>query len=237
MSTPFITTPSDTKHPVLQGVSLVMYDLDGTLVESVPDLAVALDKMLLALDLPPAGESKTRLWVGNGIPSLVKRAIADDAHGDQPGRVNDTLFEKGFDLFRQHYGEELGMHSHLFPGIVPFLEAMHQRGIPQAVITNKSEQFSHRLLQIMGIDHFFEAVIGGDSLPEKKPHPMPLLHVMKHFDVSAHQALMIGDSISDVRAARAAGVKVIGLPYGYNHGEPIGTANPDLVISSLSSLL
>ncbi|MGB0359902.1 MAG: phosphoglycolate phosphatase [Endozoicomonas sp.] len=229
--------PVDIGHLFLKGVSLVMYDLDGTLVESVPDLAIALDGMLLDLGLPQAGESKTQLWIGNGIPSLVKRAITDNVRGDEPGNVDKKLFEKGYQCFRHHYEKELGLHSHLFEGVKPFLKAMHHRGIQQAVITNKSEDFSYRLLQLMGIDHFFGLVIGGDSLSEKKPHPMPLLHTMNHFKISSKQSLMIGDSITDIQAARRAGVKVIGLPYGYNHGEPIETANPDLIVSSLDELI
>ncbi|USE35611.1 phosphoglycolate phosphatase [Endozoicomonas sp. SCSIO W0465] len=224
-------------HPFLNNLSLVMYDLDGTLVESVPDLAAALDKMLLDLGMPAAGESKTRLWVGNGIPSLVKRALADDLRGDLPGQVDSSLFQTAHELFKSHYNEELGHHSYLYPGVSDFLGTMKDRGIKQVVITNKSEQFTDRLLQLMGIDHCFELTIGGDSLTEKKTHPMPLLYAMQRFDIPSEQSLMIGDSVNDIRAARAAGVRVVGLPYGYNHGEPIEQAKPDLVVASLTTLL
>ncbi len=114
---------------------------------------------------------------------------------------------------------------------------MNDRGIKQVVITNKSEQFTDRLLQLMGIDHYFELTIGDDSLSEKKPHPMPLVHAMQRFNCPNEQSLMIGDSVNDIRAARAAGVRVVGLPYGYNHGKPIERAKPDLVITSLTTLL
>lgn len=224
-------------HPLIKNLSLVMYDLDGTLVESVPDLAVALDKMLSDIEMPIVRESKTRLWVGNGIPALVKRALADDMNGDQPGKVDNVLFEKAHERFKLHYTEELGLHSYLYPGVTEFLQAMKDRGIHQVVITNKSEQFAGRLLQLMGIDHYFNLTLGGNSLSEKKPHPMPLLHALKAFDTPVDKALMIGDSINDIRAARAAGVRAVGLSYGYNHGEPIEYANPDLVVSSLSELL
>ncbi|MBO9483438.1 phosphoglycolate phosphatase [Salinisphaera sp. G21_0] len=224
-------------HPFLNNLALVMYDLDGTLIESAPDLAVALDKMLLNMGRPAAGESKTRLWVGNGIPALVKRALADDMHGDQPGRVDSSLFETAHECFKSYYSEELGHHSYLYPGVSDFLEAMKDRGIKQVVITNKSAQFTDRLLQLMGIDHYFDLTIGGDSLSEKKPHPLPLLYAMQKFNCPAGQSLMIGDSVNDILAARAAGVRVVGLPYGYNHGEPIEWAKPDLVIASLTTLL
>ena len=216
---------------------LIMYDLDGTLVDSVPDLAIAIDAMLADMNLPVAGEEKVRLWVGNGIPSLVKRALVDDMAGDQDGVVPRETFVKAYDRFKHHYAIEVGQHSHLYPGVKSFLEAMASQGIQQAVVTNKSEIFTDKLLQLMGIDHFFFVRLGGDSLEEKKPHPMPLLHAVEKAKTTINSSLMIGDSSNDIKAARSAGVKVIGLPYGYNHGEPIETANPDLIVSDLSQLL
>ena len=216
---------------------LIMYDLDGTLVDSVPDLAIAIDSMLEDMNLPKAGEDKMRLWVGNGIPSLVKRALVDDMGGDLPGIVNRDVFVKAYDSFKHHYSIEVGLHSHLYPGVKDFLQAMADQGIKQAVVTNKSEIFTEKLLKLMDIDAFFEISLGGDSLEEKKPHPMPLLHAIKQARASKETALMIGDSSNDIKAARAAGVQVIALPYGYNHGEPIETANPDMVVPTLDVLL
>ncbi|WP_263078287.1 phosphoglycolate phosphatase [Endozoicomonas sp. Mp262] len=220
-----------------QPPALVMYDLDGTLVDSVPDLAISIDKMLEDLGRPVAGIDKVRLWVGNGIPVMVKRAIADDMNGHQPGRVDQQLFEKGYERFKHHYAIEIGQHSHVYPGVMDFLETMNNQGVKQAIVTNKSEFFTEKLLQLMKIDHFFELSIGGDSLAEKKPHPMPLLHVMKHCGATTENSLMVGDSSNDIKAAKAAGVKVIGLPYGYNHGQPIEASNPDLVVKTLSELI
>ncbi|AMO57640.1 hypothetical protein GZ77_14120 [Endozoicomonas montiporae] len=216
---------------------LIMYDLDGTLVDSVPDLAISIDAMLDDMNLPKAGEDKVRLWVGNGIPSLVKRALVDDMAGDQPGIVNRDVFIKAYDSFKHHYAIEVGQHSHLYPGVKNFLEAMANKGVKQAVVTNKSEIFTEKLLKLMGIDHFFEISLGGDSLDEKKPHPMPLLHAIEQAEASLDTALMIGDSSNDIKAARAAGVKVIALPYGYNHGEPIEASNPDLIVPTMDKLL
>ncbi|MCW7551213.1 phosphoglycolate phosphatase [Endozoicomonas gorgoniicola] len=216
---------------------LIMYDLDGTLVDSVPDLAISIDAMLDDLNLPKAGEDKVRLWVGNGIPSLVKRALVDDMAGDQPGIVNREVFVKAYDSFKHHYAIEVGQHSHLYPGVKDFLQAMADKGVKQAVVTNKSEIFTEKLLKLMGIDHFFEISLGGDSLDEQKPHPLPLLHAIEKAEASLDTALMIGDSSNDIKAARAAGVKVIALPYGYNHGEPIAASNPDLIVTTLDKLL
>lgn len=216
---------------------LIMYDLDGTLVDSVPDLAIAIDAMLDDMNLPVAGIDKVRLWVGNGIPSLVKRALVDDMGGDQPGIVNREVFVKAYDSFKHHYSIEVGQHSHLYPGVKDFLQAMADKGVKQAVVTNKSEIFTEKLLKLMSIDHFFEINLSGDSLDEKKPHPMPLLHAIKEAEASLETALMVGDSGNDIKAARAAGIKVIALPYGYNHGQPVETANPDLVVPTLDHLL
>lgn len=218
-------------------VQLIMYDLDGTLVDSVPDLTIALDKMLTDLNLPEAGDKKTRLWVGNGISSLVKRALTDDIMGDQPGVVEKDIFAKALERFKHHYTIEVGQHSALYPGVFTFLSQVYKAGIKQAVVTNKSEIFTDSLLQHMGIDHFFGLCVGGDSLVEKKPHPMPLQHTMTHFGCNSQNSLMIGDSSNDVKAARAANVTVVGLPYGYNHGKPIESAHPDRVVDSLTDLL
>ena len=219
-------------NPLISHAALIMYDLDGTLVESVPDLAMALDKTLADLHLPAAGADKTRLWVGNGIPTLVKRALAD-AQQPEAG----ILLEQAIERFRHHYQQVLGAESYLYPGVSRFLQAMQACGVKQSIITNKSEAFTEQLLKLMGINHYFDLVLGGDSLSEKKPHPMPLLHTLKALDIAPNKAVMVGDSVNDVRAARAAGIAVIGLPYGYNHGNPIETANPDAVVSSLTELL
>lgn len=219
------------------GLRLVMYDLDGTLVDSVPDLAIATDGMLEDMNLPKAGEEKVRLWIGNGIPILVKRALVDDMDGDRPGIVGREIFVKAYESFKHHYSVEVGKHSCLYPGIKEFLQAMADKGTQQAVVTNKSELFTSKLLKMMGIDHFFQLSLGGDSLDQQKPHPMPLLHAMEHFGVSKQHSIMIGDSSNDIKAAKAAGIRVIGLPYGYNHGEPIESSGPDLVVNNLTELL
>ena len=112
---------------------LIMYDLDGTLVDSVPDLAISIDAMLDDMNLPKAGVDKVRLWVGNGIPSLVKRALVDDMAGDQPGIVNRDVFVKAYDSFKHHYAIEVGQHSHLYPGVKTFLQTMADNGVKQAV--------------------------------------------------------------------------------------------------------
>ncbi len=217
--------------------TLIMYDLDGTLVDSVPELIMATNGMLKDLNRASANPEDISHWIGNGIPALIKRALINDIKGNEPGRVDPELFNSAHARFQHHYLQEVGLSSQLYPGVCSFLEVIHSRGITQTIITNKDEQFSHLLLKAQGIDHFFDYVIGGDTLPEKKPHPLPLQHTMEKYQCSKDRALMVGDSINDISAAKAAGIRVVGVTYGYNHGNPVNDAAPDCVVSNLMDLL
>ena len=213
-------------------IKLVICDLDGTLVDSVPDLTFCVDQMLTKLAMSPAGEPKVRTWVGNGVERLVSRALT----GQMEGEPDQALFEKALPMFMNLYAENTSKLSCLFPGVIQGLDWLTQHRIKLACVTNKVERFTTPLLKGLGIYEHFEIVLSGDSLPEKKPSPMPLLHAAKHVGVAPKKCLMVGDSISDVRAARAANLPIICLTYGYNHGQDIHTANPDKVINSLSEL-
>ncbi|WP_330924643.1 phosphoglycolate phosphatase [Candidatus Sororendozoicomonas aggregata] len=217
--------------------SLIMYDLDGTLVDSIPDLIIATNCMLKDLNRPVANPEDITHWVGNGITPLIKRALADDIKGDQPGRVDPALFESARARFVRRYEQEVGLSSQLYPGVRSFLEFIHNHNITQTIITNKDEQFSRLLLKAQGIHHFFDYLIGGDTLPEKKPHPLPLQHTLEKYQRSSDAALMVGDSINDITAAKAAGIQVVGVTYGYNHGNPVDDADPDCIVSNLMDLL
>ncbi|WP_353571764.1 phosphoglycolate phosphatase [Candidatus Albibeggiatoa sp. nov. BB20] len=212
---------------------LVLIDLDGTLVDSVPDLSYAVDHMMMALELPQPGEKKVRQWVGNGIEKLVKRALADDMDAEPEA----DLFEQGLHIFKGSYAECNGRHSQLYDGVKEGLDWLKQEGFTIACITNKAQQFTTPLLEKVGILDYFQLVVSGDSLPKKKPDPMPLLHSAAHFSVTPSKALMIGDSMTDVKAARNAEFgAVICVNYGYNHGIDIREANPDSVIDSFTQL-
>lgn len=216
---------------------LIMYDLDGTLVDSLQDLTTAIDKMLTDFGHPAAGIKKVKLWIGNGIPSLVRRALGGDLSSSNSASEHTLLFEQAIKCFQKHYANEVGRYTVMYPGVQHFLQTMSNKGIKQTIITNKSAVFTEKLLKRIGIGSFFSLILSADSLPEKKPHPMPLLHTIKECGCSVSQSLMIGDSCNDIEAARAAGVKAAGLTYGYNYGKPIATANPDVVLSKLSDLL
>ncbi|KTC41984.1 MAG: phosphoglycolate phosphatase [Pseudomonas sp.] len=212
---------------------LVMFDLDGTLVDSVPDLAAAVDQMLLKLGRPPAGLEAVRLWVGNGAPMLVRRALANSL---DPQDIDDGEVEYALELFNAAYegNHELTV---VYPGVRETLKWLYKQGVELALITNKPERFVAPLLDQMRIGRYFRWIIGGDTLPQKKPDPAALFFVMKMASIPASQSLFVGDSRSDVLAARAAGVKCVALSYGYNHGRPIAEESPALVIDDLRALI
>lgn len=212
---------------------LVMFDLDGTLIDSVPDLAAAVDRMLLELGRPPAGLEAVRHWVGNGAQVLVRRALAG---GLEHASVDEALAERGLELFMEAYARSHDL-TVLYPGVPATLKWLHKQGVEMALITNKPERFVAPLLDQMKIGRYFRWIIGGDTLPQKKPDPSALLLVMKLAGVLPEQALFVGDSRSDVLASKAAGVQCVGLTYGYNHGRPISEEAPSLVIDDLRALL
>ncbi len=211
---------------------MVLIDLDGTLVDSVPDLTFCVDEMMTRLGRPPRGESAVRQWVGNGVERLVARALIGQLDGE-PDRAD---FDQALPIFLELYAENTSVRSRPYPGVRAGLELLRSRGYRLGCVTNKAAQFTEPLLDAVGIRDVFDLVISGDTLPEKKPSPMPLLHAAEHFRVEPSAALMLGDSVSDVKAARAAGFGIICVSYGYNHGDDIRTAEPDAVIDAFTEL-
>ena len=212
---------------------MVLLDLDGTLVDTVPDLTYCLDNMLRNLSLPEAGETKVREWVGNGIERLVKRGLTDDFDGEP----DVSLFEKALPIFIDCYRENSCKHSQLYAGVSEGLEYLTDNDFKLGCVTNKLSQFTNTILDTLGISDKFGIVISGDTLPRKKPDPLPLLHAAEYFDVDPAHSLMIGDSVNDVDAARAAGFQILCVSYGYNLGQDIHLANPDHVVDSLADIV
>jgi len=212
---------------------LVMFDLDGTLMDSVPDLAAAVDKMLMLLGREPAGIDRVRDWVGNGSRVLVRRALAGQL---QHEGVADELADEALALFMQAYsgGHEL---TTVYPGVRECLDWLRERDVKLAIITNKPSQFIEPLLEENGLAGYFQWLIGGDTLPQQKPDPAALVWVMREAGVSPNASLFVGDSRNDVRAAKAASVPCAALTYGYNHGEPIAHEQPALVLDDLRELV
>ncbi len=212
---------------------LVMFDLDGTLVDSVPDLAAAVDKTLQVLGQPAAGIEQVRDWVGNGARVLVRRALAGSLEHAQ---VDEGYAQQALQLFMQYYAESHAL-TQVYPGVRQTLEGLREQQVELAIVTNKPERFVAPLLDEKGLGGYFRWIVGGDTLPQQKPDPAALLHVLRLARVDAAQALFVGDSRNDVRAAKAAGVTCVALSYGYNHGRPIAEENPARVLDNLTGLL
>lgn len=217
--------------------ALILFDLDGTLVDSAPDLALAVDAMLARLSRPAAGEAKVREWIGNGATVLVQRALADSADPALVARVDAQLLAEAQALFREEYSRVNGAQTRLYAGLPALFHDWIERGAQLAVVTNKPKPFTDPLLESMGIAEHFALVVGGDCLPERKPHPMPLLHVAATLGVPPSRVLMVGDSRNDVLAARAADMPVICRRDGYNHGEPIELSTPDGIFDCYTEFL
>ncbi|MGD8572263.1 MAG: phosphoglycolate phosphatase [Gammaproteobacteria bacterium] len=211
---------------------MILIDVDGTLVDSVPDLAFCVDEMMKQLGRAPQGVEKVRNWVGNGVDRLIKRALV----GQMDGEPDETSFNQARPMFLDLYADNVSKRSVLFDGVREGLDYLKSQGYALGCVTNKASQFTLPLLKDLNIYDEFGIVVCGDTLPKKKPDPLPLLHAAEHFNVQPEQALMIGDSISDVKAARAAGFQIICMSYGYNHGEDIRGYDPDLVIDSMVQL-
>ena len=217
---------------MLRKPEMILIDVDGTLVDSVPDLAYCVDEMMQAVGREPYGEDRVRDWVGNGVERLVRRALI----GQLEGEPADADFEQAYPVFLELYAENTSKRSALYPGVKEGLEYMKAAGYKLGCVTNKAEQFTIPLLQDLGVYDEFAIVVAGDTLPVKKPDPGPLLYAADFFGVTPGQSLMLGDSISDVKAARAAGFQIVCMSYGYNHGEDIRNYDPDAVIDSMAEL-
>lgn len=212
---------------------LAMFDLDGTLVDSVPDLAAAVDRTLATLGRPPAGIERVRLWVGNGARVLVRRALAGDLRHDG---VDEAVAAEALALFMDAYADNHEL-TRVYPGVRETLDWLRERDIALALITNKPARFLPELLADKGLDGYFQWIVGGDTLAQQKPDPAALFWVLEQAGVAAGEAVFVGDSRNDVRAAKAAGVACVALSYGYNHGEPIALESPALVLDDLRQLV
>jgi phosphoglycolate phosphatase len=214
------------------GIGAILIDLDGTLLDTAPELVESANRMLRDMGRPAGSQDLLTSYIGNGISWLVKRALTGDMHAEP----DVTSYEEALPIFEKHYTELL-LQSKPFKGVVDGLDALKSAGFRLGCITNKVARYTEPLLIGIGLAHYFDIVLSGDSLPEKKPHPMPLLHAATFFGVPVEQVLLIGDSLNDALAARSAGCPVFCVPYGYNHGEPVDGLDVDAVIPNLSEAL
>lgn len=218
---------------------LIIFDLDGTLVDSVPDLASAINKMLIALERKPFSEQEIRTWVGNGAQILVERALmAGIEHSNKMASTPSVeLVSKALNVFLATYREFVCVDSVLYSNVFETLQTLKSRGYRLAIVTNKPVEFVSPILDKLGVKGLFEQVLGGDSLSAKKPDPLPLLHLSEQLDVEPQYCLMVGDSKNDILAAQRANVQNVGLTYGYNYDEDIASYNPDFVVDDFKQLL
>ena len=210
----------------------VFFDLDGTLVDSAIDIYYAMNAALADLGWPLVTETQVRLWVGRGASQLAHCVVKL-----QQVEVDPKDQHRLLEAFLAHYQKHVCIDSKPYDGVAEFIAACQARHLYLACITNKPYQPAYDLLQALHLLAPFQLLLGGDSVTHKKPHPMSLLHALQYFDLKPHQAIMIGDSRNDIEAAHAAGMLCVGMTYGYNHGEPITTSKPDLVLDSLQQLL
>lgn len=216
--------------------SLVMFDLDGTLAETAPEITDAVNDLLRDQQLPEVPEDLIRVWIGHGTRELLLHAYAHAT-----GLEEDTVRRTGtLDIlmtrFTAFYAERTGQRSRLYPDVLETLKRLRAAGVRTAVVTNKESQFANTVLMVHGIRHYFDMVVAGDTLEAKKPDPLPVRYCLDAARVPAKRALFVGDSEIDVATARAAGVAVWAVPYGYNHGKPIALANPDRVIPTIAAV-
>jgi len=209
----------------------VTFDLDGTLLDTVGDLAAASNRMLLELGLPTYGEDEIRLFIGRGINVLVERCLS------RPEPPGTARLAEAIELFKRHYAEVNGCFSSLYPGVAEGLQAWRATGLPMAVITNKAAAFTEPLLERKGLREFFSVVVSGDTTAHKKPHPEPVLHACRVMGCPPVRNLHIGDSIHDIHAAKAAGSTAWCVPYGYNEGRQVSASDCDALVADLGAAL
>ncbi|WP_433705713.1 phosphoglycolate phosphatase [Paraburkholderia sacchari] len=209
---------------------LITFDLDGTLFDTAPEIALAVNRALEAHGLPPVSLDTVIGYIGNGTRELMRQVLA--RHGFDAQITLDEMMP----VFDAHYDATAGTTAKPYPGVPAALARLRAAGMRMAVVTNKDHRFAQRLIERAGFAPYFDVVLGGDSLPDKKPHPAPILYCMERLDVPMAAAAHLGDSRTDVQSARRAGVAAWAVPYGYNHGVPIAQAHPDRVFASIAEM-
>ena len=215
-----------------ENIRLILFDLDGTLVDSVGDLAWCGNEMLQRLGLAPHNPDAARAWVGNGVERFVKRFLT----GEMDAEPAEDLYQSGLEIFEALYADNVSTRSQVYPGVKPALDRLARKNLHLACVTNKPDPFTSHLIEALDLSSYFELVVAGNTTVRKKPDPMPLHYAADYFELDYRDCLMVGDSSNDVKAARAAGFGIVCVPYGYNHGEDIRKAEPDRVVDDLTQL-
>lgn len=205
----------------------VTFDLDGTLLDTIADLAEGCRLMLEEIGEPPRSQAEVHNFVGKGMAVLVERCLT---HSQPPSAES---IRQAIKSFKHHYAAVNGKFTQIYPGVIEGLNAWKASGVKMGVVTNKPGMFAEALLERMGMIDYFDIIVSGDTTAHKKPHPEPLLHACRLFNVRPDRNLHIGDSKNDIQAARAAGCLAYAVPYGYNEGKPVDSADCDALVSDL----
>ncbi|MEA3499364.1 MAG: phosphoglycolate phosphatase [Campylobacterota bacterium] len=214
---------------------VILFDLDGTLIDSVPDLASAVNFMLKSINRDTFSEEIIRSWVGNGAQILVKRALLGKAEINV--EIDTNLFEKALNIFLSFYKDNLCNNTKLYNGVFNSLKYLKDFGYKLVIVTNKPYDFIEPILTGLELNSLFEFYVGGDSLDKKKPDPMQLTYACEKLEVDIENTIMIGDSKNDIISANSINMQSIGVTYGYNYGEDINIYNPNAVVDNFSDIL
>lgn len=209
-----------------------MFDLDGTLLDTAPQIAEAANRMLVALGKPMLPQAQIASYIGEGVHNLIKRCLTGSLHAEPDA----ALFAQAQPLYQDFYAAN-AVDSQAYPGALAALQTLKKQGYRLACVTNKPEKFTLPLLHKAGLADFFEIILSGDSLAKKKPDPLPLLHICQKLGTLPAEAVMVGDSETDIQAAHAAGCFVVTVPYGYNQGRAIDVATVDATVQQLTEVV
>ncbi|HSB95415.1 MAG TPA: phosphoglycolate phosphatase [Spongiibacteraceae bacterium] len=215
----------------------LLFDLDGTLLDSLPDLATAIDRMLVELGHAAVGAERVHGWIGDGARQLVYESLLFAQGEAASNRPDDATVARALGIYMRHYTACCTDRSRLFDGVRAALAHWYERGVAMACVTNKSARFTEPLLKHFALQEWLPVAVSGDTLAQRKPAAAPLLFACEQLGVDPRNALMVGDSRNDVLAARAAGMPVVCVSYGYNHGRSIAAEVPDGIVDSLLELL
>ena len=221
----------------MAGFDLVMFDLDGTLVETAPEILDAVNDALRRFGLPEVHQQQVDHWIGHGTLELLVKALAQVTGVDAAVVRTSALLGQIVPVYNLAYDARCGTRSTLYPRVRDTLLALREQGVKLAVVTNKEARYTRVVLDAHELSGLFDLVISGDTFAAKKPDPMGVAHVLARFGVTPERALFVGDSSIDAATARAAGVQVWLLPYGYNMGQPVAGCAPDRLVSDVSVLL
>jgi phosphoglycolate phosphatase len=231
-----VTAPGAEDRPpsgpaVLEGV---LFDLDGTLLDTVEDISAALNQTVAELGLSAFSSAQVREMIGRGVPTLIERALT--RRNVAPQSVDAAQLMQRFQFHYQQLDERAAYKTRVYPGVEAGLRELHARGLRLAVVTNKPRDAAVTVLARLGLMPWINVVVGGDSCAQRKPHPQPLLFACAALKVAPANAIMVGDSQIDVQAARAAGLHIVCVPYGYNEGADPRALACDAFVETLAEL-